>query len=155
MNCITINTDASFCPNLKVGTYAFWIVSDGLLLKGSGIFKSLCTGPTDVETKSICNAVAILLKCDFDFSRIQHVVFNRDNVHAKTAKKGHPVSMQLHHQIRLLSAKCANPKVSFRHVRAHTGKPDGRSRVNEWCDEQCKIQLKKAREFHSRGNHSK
>lgn len=85
---ITINTDAGFYPLDKVGSYAYWIVSDGLLLKGSGLFKDNCKSATQAETRSMCNAVAILLKANFDFTNVKNVYFNRDNIHATSGRNG-------------------------------------------------------------------
>lgn len=144
MKTITINTDAGFYPIDKIGAYAFWIVSDGLLLKGSGVFKDKCSGPTDAETKALCNAAYMLSKCSrFDFSDVRLIVFNRDNIHAKSGKSGFPAQRKLTLILRSIKKRCRHTvKVDFRHVKAHSGVKDKRSYVNEWCDAECKRQLR-------------
>lgn len=145
MKNITINTDAGFYPHDKIGSYAYWIVSDGLLVKGSGVFKDLCRNPTDAETKAMCNAVHVLLKADFDFCGVKKIIFNRDNINAKSGMNGTAPQKKLTKLFRKVKQKCPDstpPIVEFRHVKAHTNKDDKRSYVNNWCDQQCKMQLK-------------
>lgn len=145
MKNITINTDAGFYPYDKVGSFSYWIVSDGLLLKGSGLFKDGCKNSTDAETKSMVNAVAILLQSNFDFSGVQNIYFNRDNIHAKSGKSGTVAQKKLTSLILKLKRKCHDtfyPKVHYRHVRSHTNVKDKRSYVNQWCDSECTSQLR-------------
>ena len=144
MKNITINTDAGFYPHDKVGAWAFWIVSDGLLIKGSGIFKEPCKNPTDAEIKAMVNAVSVLLKANFDFTGVRNVIFNRDNIYAKGGHGGRPPQAKLSKLILELKRKCGAPypNVEYRHVKAHSSKNDKRSYVNDWCDQQCTMQLK-------------
>jgi len=148
MKNITINTDAGFYPDVKVGSYAYWIVSDGLLIRGSGIFRDLCKNSTDAETKAMCNAVHVLLNSDFDFCGVQRIFFNRDNLNAKSGRNGTAPQKKLTKLLRKVKHKCLNstpPIVEFRHVKAHSNKDDPRSYVNKWCDKQCTLQLKEWR----------
>ncbi|MGE9312844.1 hypothetical protein ACLOAU_14445 [Niabella sp. CJ426] len=142
---ITINTDAGFYHRDKVGSYAYWVVSDGLLLKGSGVFSDKCKNPLDAELKAMCNAAHILSVCQgFDFSKVRLIVFNRDNINARSGKNGTQPQKKLSSILRKIKDQC-HPlvKVDFRHVKAHNGTPDKRSYVNDWCDKQCKAQLRK------------
>ena len=61
VNCITINTDASFCPKTKAAGYAFYIVCDTFKIKKGGMFKSEVENATDAETMCIANAIATVL----------------------------------------------------------------------------------------------
>ncbi len=145
MKNITINTDAGFYPHDKVGSWACWIVSDGLLLKGSGIFKEPCKNATDAEIKAMVNAVSILLKSNFDFTGVRNIIFNRDNINAVGGHNGSPPQAKLSRLILQLKRKCGDhhyPAVEYRHVKGHSGKNDKRSYVNDWCDQQCTAQLK-------------
>ena len=147
MKNITINTDAGFLPNDKIGSWAYWIVSDGLLLKGSGLFKDICKNSTDAETKAMVNAVAILLKTNFDFSGVKNIIFNRDNINAKGGHNGYPPQAKLSKLVRQLKRMCGAPypNVLYKHVKAHSDIDDKRSYVNRWCDQQCKFRLKEWR----------
>jgi len=49
---ITINTDASFCQQTKVGAYAFYIVCDLFRIKKAGVFKQNPANPMDAEMKT-------------------------------------------------------------------------------------------------------
>ena len=49
VNCITINTDASFDCQKKVGGYAFYIISDVFKIKKSGMFKKQPSTAMDAE----------------------------------------------------------------------------------------------------------
>lgn len=145
MKNITINTDAGFYPFDKIGSFSYWIVSDGLLLKGSGLFKDSCNSSTEAETRSMVNAVAILLQSNFDFSGVRNIYFNRDNIHAKAGKNGTEAQKKLTSLIKKLKTKCSTklyPEVHYRHVRSHTNVNDKRSYVNQWCDSECTRQLR-------------
>lgn len=151
MKNITINTDAGFYHIEKVGSFAYWVVSDGLLLKGSGMLKGKCKNPTECETKAICNAIHILLKSDFDFCGVKKIIINRDNINAKSGKNGKPEQQKLTKLIRELKKKCYDtdyPMIDFRHVKSHNGTSDKRSFVNDWCDKECTRQLREWKAKH-------
>jgi hypothetical protein len=142
---LTINTDAGFLPIDKVGAWAFWAVTDGMVLKGSGVFKEHCKNPTDAEIKAMCNAVFCVLSQSFDFSKIQLIVFNRDNINATSGANGSPSQRKLTALIKKLKQKCNDkiyPKVHFRHVKAHLHTDTPRHYVNDWCDKECKARLR-------------
>ena len=144
---VTINTDAGFYPYDKVGSYAYWIKADGLFLKGSGVFKDRCKNPLEAEQKAIINALHLLESSQYKAERI---IVNRDNIYAKSGKQTElgkmmsaiikrvkKFSIPPHHK------NYTGVYVEFRHVKAHNGTPDARSFVNDWCDKQCKEQLRK------------
>lgn len=148
---ITVNTDAGWYPNEKIGSFAFWIKGDNLFLRGSGSFKDICSSSTDAETKSIANAIHILSKADL--TGVRKIIFNRDNIHANPKHNGKEAQKKLHNQIQYLKSKYGKNgdgvvlEIEFRHVRAHTKTKDARSAVNRWCDEQCKMRLKERKEL--------
>lgn len=124
---ITINTDASFCPDGKVGGYAFWVTSNLGRIKYSNIFKRKPNNPSEAEIKCIINAVYILSSIiDLDN---HNVVINTDCTSA------------------IKALKKRFPRFAFKHVVAHQkGQVDRRSFVNNWCDREAKKQLKLARD---------
>lgn len=148
---VTINTDASFHPNLKYGAYAFWAICDDFKITKSGVFRRKCIDPDDAESKCIINALTVVLKSHTDITKI---IVNTDSLNAiayLTKDKKHVSKYRLsaskmrQFQQCLLDLKIpASVKIEYRHVRAHTGLNDSRSYVNEWCDMEAKKQLRKA-----------
>lgn len=151
---VTINTDAGFYPIEKIGSFAYWIKGDNLFLSGSGVFKNLCKNPTEAETKALINAVSVLIQSGY--TDITKVIFNRDNIYAKSSKNGNELEKMLYEKLRVLRQKCkytgSEPFYEYRHVRAHTNKKNARSWVNDWCDKECKRQL---REYKRKMNENK
>lgn len=146
---VTINTDASFHPQLKHGAYAFWAVCNDFKITKSGVFKSKCFSPDDAEAKCIINALTVILKAHTGITKI---IVNTDSLNAIAILtkdiyhlKKYRVSVKMYAHIRqqyhlvLSSKKCS---VEFRHVKAHSGTGDKRSYVNEWCDKEAKRQLR-------------
>lgn len=145
---VTINTDAGWYPHDKVGSFAYWIKADGLHLHGSGVFKELCTSSTDAELKAMINAVHVLKASGY--KHITKIIFNRDNIKAKSGKRGNANQQLLYKMLRKMRdesiklniIKGIYPFYEFRHVKAHSDGADKRSYVNNWCDQQCKMRLK-------------
>lgn len=151
---VTINTDAGFSYKHRIGTFAYWIKGLGYLLNGSGVFKEPCIDPTDAEIKAIINALAVIKKTKHP--PILGFVINRDNIYANSRRKGTTLERKLHKEIKYFK-KDAEDRIGlvtfmritrkqkkyadFRHVKAHSGKNDKRSWVNEYCDRQCKLRF--------------
>lgn len=146
----TINTDASYHKYFKVGAYAFWIKSNSFTLKKVGWFNDKCNDPTECEAKCIINAIHTLLSTcssrnvtrilvNTDSLNFMHVMKN-DVKKIKKYKLGYLKKYQAQ-ILRMLDNYKKGLDIEFRHVRAHTEKSDARSYVNEWCDEQAKLQL--------------
>lgn len=151
---VTINTDAGWYPIDKVGSYAYWIKSDGLFLRGSGLFKDVCKSAREAEFKAVINALHILKAASIP--EIKLIVFNRDNIYVGSKKNGNEMEKMIYKTLRSIfdeSYPDANKHPQrfskfylFRHVKAHTKKQDASSFVNRWCDEECTKQLKKWRQ---------
>mgnify|MGYP000191404166 CR=1 FL=1 len=76
---VTINTDASYDPHIRIGAYGFWIVSNDLLIKQGGSFKHSCKNPHDAEAKCILNALYALGTKEGYISKI---IINTDSLNA-------------------------------------------------------------------------
>ena len=155
---VTINTDASFRHDHKVGSYAFWITSDKGRIKKSGILKGKQDNPIEAEFKCILNALYTLGKLGYE--DIDKIVINTDALQVidyiksnkqKTNKRGNPKSsdfnswrylllMQYNEYVKKFGFK---GKIDLRHVKAHTQNTDSRSFVNKWCDKEAGSKLKK------------
>lgn len=145
LKCITINTDASFHPEQKVGGYAFYIVCDLFKIQKGGAFKVNPKNPSDAELMCIANAIATLL-AQKELPTANLIVINSDSLWAfekislKSKNATGKIVAQLLKKLRQRMAfrGAVLPKFEFRHVKAHSGKNDARSWVNEWCDHEAK-----------------
>lgn len=150
-NCITINSDASFHPERKIGAYAFTIRYLSERIAVSGLFDKdrKPQSPHEAELMSIINALALLSRISI---KAKLVVVNTDcmaAIHAITAQKK---STDLNTIARMFLHKIEDEigaTVEFRHVKAHTLHGDKRSQANEWCDGEAK-RLMRAEAFRQR-----
>jgi ribonuclease HI len=141
INCLTINTDASFHPIHKVGGYAFYIICDLFKIEKSGKFKQNPKSSIDAEMKCFGNALATIL-AQKELPKIKKIVFNTDCLGAVgcvTNKKNKSKVEQL--IVKLLNdlksrTHCKN--LEFKHVKAHNGTLDARSWVNDKLDKNAK-----------------
>jgi len=150
---VTINTDASFHPQLKYGAYAFWAVSNNFKITKSGVFKSVCINSHDAETRCIINALSIVLLSHKDITKIIvntdsqnsiHILTNdKENIRRYLGTNQKMVKILRTEFNKVLSKNLNKVKIEFRHVKAHSGINDKRSYVNEWCDAEAKKQLRK------------
>jgi len=150
---VTINTDASFNPQYKLGGYAYWMVGNDKRLKKGGLLKS-CSNNIEAEVKAIANALYRLIKTDFKVVTLLIVNTDCENginlITGKTETKNQNIKdtitaireyilkLKLIHNI----GKSDFEYVEFRHVKAHTKATDKRSYVNDWCDKEAKYFIK-------------
>lgn len=145
---VTINTDAGFQHVHKIGAFAFWIVSTQGKIMQCGPLKEV-KDTCEAEMKAIGNAFYALLKSSF--TNVKTVYVNSDSQGALKHLFGHvhkekPLTIQIRLIIEEVRAKykLGNPKtwIIATHVKAHSGKESPRKWVNDWCDKQCRQQLK-------------
>lgn len=139
LNCITINTDASYHNELKVGGYAFSIVCNLFRIKKGGRFKANPKNSEEAEIMCIGNAIATLLT-QKELPQSNWLVINTDckNAIRRIQTGSDPLGLQVKKIHGRLVTKLNSRNNQFRHVKAHSGKNDARSRVNEWCDAEAK-----------------
>lgn len=143
--CITINTDASFNQQHKVGGYAFYIVCDHFKIQKSGRFKKHPSSSNEAEMMCIANAL-YTLSVQPDLPETSLIIINSDAlfVFNQVKKKSKsPVGRSTAKLLRTVKSKTAfrgvvDPKFEFRHVKAHNGVSDSRSWVNDWCDKEAR-----------------
>lgn len=148
MNVCTINTDASHCNRLNVGTYAYWIRCGNWFVRGGGVFKDSVKGSTQAEFMSVVNALHIVDK--FCQVKIDRIIFNRDNVRVLSKKKGNELERKIAGYITRIRRKnithlTDNKFIEFRHVKSHKNDGSKKAYVNEWCDKRCKMELRNYR----------
>lgn len=152
LTCITINTDASFSGEHQKGGYAFYIVCNDFRIKSGGPFRADPRNSEDAEMMAIGNAIATLLR-RVELPKTKLLVINSDcksglskiDKPNKILKvKNRPLPRKIRGLIDELLKRIGNPKVDFRHVKAHNGHPDARSWVNDWCDKEAKRHMKES-----------
>jgi len=136
---ITINTDASFHKDYKVGGWAFIIVCDLFRIHRSGSFKLPVKNPQDAEIMAIGNALAHLLKIK-NLPEFKWLIVNSDCKHGMKAIRTNKdaLSKKVHKLWQRCILKTKSKKNKFRHVKAHTGRDNLRSKANQWCDTNAK-----------------
>lgn len=149
---VTVNTDASFHPELKYGAYAFWAVCNEFKITKSGVFKTKCMNPDDTEAKCIINALRVVLLAHNDITK---VIVNTDSLNAIALLEndtrhirrymGNNMKMWSHIKNaykKVLTQTTNKPLIEFCHVKAHSGIADKRSYANEWADAEAKKALR-------------
>ena len=144
LRCITINTDASFHSEKKVGGYAFYIVCDLFKIQKGGYFKCNPESAQDAEMKCMANALHTLL-FQKELPSVDLIVINSDclfsfeKIGLRKNGIGKTVATILREVRKRMSLKeVVMPKFEFRHVKAHTEIKDSRTWVNDWCDKEAK-----------------
>lgn len=141
MNCLTINTDASFNSQQKVGGYAFYVVCDSFKLKKSGVFKTSPKNSLEAEMMCIANAV-YLTSIQKELPPLKKLIINSDALLA-FERVGHgkmkpPIGRKIAALLSVIKRRTGFEKYEFRHVKAHSGIQDARSLANDWCDKEAK-----------------
>lgn len=146
---VTINTDASFTHKFNRGSYAMWIVSNQGRIKKAGMLKQEMKKPWEAEMQAIVNAVFVLRECGWE--GIRKVICNTDCLNAIHLFQNDVREIRYHSLLNKRSNKIVKRFISvvgpyremieFRHVKAHSGKNDARSYVNEWLDTQAKMHM--------------
>lgn len=152
---VTINTDASYHPQHKVGAYAFWIVCNQGKMMQSGALRG-ARDAQDAEMKCIANALYALNKSQF--TDVKMIVINTDCQYAIEAIKNkakHRIGKRMD-VVRLCDRIITQLRskydigpmkhrkksfISWRYVPAHTDGVEKRTWVNNWCDTAAKKAL--------------
>lgn len=135
MKRATVITDASWCPETKVGGWACWIAADGVSSQGfSGpIPDRVVDSSGQAELFAAGVGVKIALE-NFGASQIllQSDCLQVEHVLRDPAKRSQyfPQGVRLH----------------FRHVKGHTKHEGARFWVNRWCDKHAKGHMREARD---------
>lgn len=144
---LTINTDASFHPVHMVGGYAFYIVCDKFKITKRGQFVNHPTNSQAAETMCILNALHVALNQKSYPSDIKVVTINSDCKYAMNDLKKETGRWGILYKRYRKAAQILfgnNIEIRFKHVKAHNGTSDARSWVNDWCDQNAKIEMRNA-----------
>ncbi len=155
---VTVNTDASFNPEHKLGSYAFWIKSDKGVIQQAGLLKQ-SKGSTDAELKCIANALHVLYKADYE--KITKIIINTDaltvfNQPSRKAPANSPQRIVANLLRRFRIKYQVNRIHEFRHVKAHQEVTNDRQWVNRWCDQESRKVLRiKVKELNTSNKNEK
>ncbi len=146
---VTINTDASFTHKFNRGSFAMWIVSNQGRLKQGGMLKQEMKTPWEAEMQAIVNAIYVLR--GLPWINVHRVICNTDCLNAIHLFQNDVREIRYHSLLNKRSKKIVKRFISvsgpfrgmieFRHVKAHSGKDDARSYVNEWLDREAKFHM--------------
>lgn len=151
VNCITVNTDASFNQQHKIAGYAFYIKCDLFKIQKSGMFKKQPKTAMEAEMMCMANALYTLL-AQKELPTTKWIIINSDCLFSFkriTRKSKDAIGKQVAEMLRKVRLKTSYkdviiPNFEFRHVKAHNGTPDARSYINTWCDKEAKKWMRKA-----------
>ncbi len=147
---VTINTDASYHHEHRVGAFAFWIVSDhGRIIQSGPIKKINQTvrkhAAAEAEVKCILNAFYVLRNAKWP--GITKIIVNTDckNVISILTKNVTEINKwnlkwggQLRQKFHEYKPNCL---IEFRYVPAHKDTATAKAFVNQWCDDHAKKML--------------
>lgn len=146
---ITINTDASFYNEYKLGSYALWITADIGRLRKVGVFKDSVNSSHEAEFKAIINALYILVKNEI--TPITRVIINTDSLTTINLINAEPQKQAkskwgkelIQTYKKFIKKHGLKDKIEFRHVVSHLHKNTARNWVNDWLDKEAKKILRK------------
>lgn len=147
---VTINTDAAYHYQHKVGAFAFWIISDSGRIMHSAPFKTLVNSSDRAEMQCIINAIQALIQQNWVL--INKIVINTDSlnsIHVFTNDKSSikKYNLQWASEMRGIfnsikyHSPLSNVPIKFNHVPSHKDTTTKRAWVNQWCDDKAKEQL--------------
>jgi ribonuclease HI len=146
----TIISDASWCPDTKVGGYGYWVASELGKAGGGGTFRGEVESSNCAEMLAICNAVDAGMRAAL-FAPGDILLLQTDCFAALTAFQGDrkPTTHQEIAAVVYLKriAMRYDLGMSFRHVKGHTNNPEPRYAANRLCDQEAKKGMRAAREL--------
>lgn len=148
----TVGTDASFCHETRLGTFAYWITTDRGRILNSGVFKDCPTTSTEAEMMCIANALHHLIKLHPDTDLIY---INTDcntipaSMQRATELSTNPTRSTAYLLRKMIEGYNENGvAVVWRHIKGHqyNKKMGGTSAqyVNDWCDKEARRLLREA-----------
>jgi ribonuclease HI len=157
---VDIVFDASYCPINKFGTYCFYVrQGDSFGFSSSGLLKK-CSSPTEAELMALVNSLHALKKSVLS-GKVTFITIHSDcmNIFGKVSSSTeNEIGVKAFETIIEIMQRTEGFKrhkifYKMQHVKAHTGKQDKISRLNEYCHNQAKIQLNLRRQEINEENH--
>lgn len=131
----TVITDASWCPDTKVGGWAAWISPDiGARVQKSGIFKQKVQNSSEAEIQAAINGCMIAYAMG-----ARTILLQSDCLAISSAMEKRPMWKKRQ------ALHFPDAKIRYRHVKGHTSNSNSRSYVNRWCDAEARAHMRVAR----------
>lgn len=145
---VTIISDASYCPNNRVGGYGFWAVSGRGSHAGEGMFKGSVPSAQNAEMMAIVNALHCSIGTGVAIAGDQ-VLVQTDCLNAITyfERKSRRISADALVIVNALDALKAKHSldIEFRHVKGHTRQTGTKFVAQRLSDKRARRAMKKAR----------
>lgn len=150
---VDVITDASYCPENKFGTFAFYIKSSSGTISTCGILKN-AVNSLDAELKAIANAIHALRCSSLNRETISYIRIHSDCLNSFkyiTRKTKDPAGKLIINEILKIKKKSNNIDpinifYNLHHVKAHTDLDDDLSLGNKYCHDMAYKLLKTQRE---------
>jgi len=150
---VSIYTDASYCPEKKVGSFAFYISSEFGTNASCGVLKQV-TNPMDAEMMSITNALHTLRKSSIGREKISFIEIYSDCLGAFkkiNRKYNHLIGQKIIAEIDKIRADSdiKDKRIAIHrliHVKSHTKLNDKASIGNQYCHDMAIQMLNVARQ---------
>jgi ribonuclease HI len=139
---VTINTDASYHPEHRIGAFSFWMVCNQGRHFGAGPLRGIIHHSHEAEFKAVLNALHFLVN-KTDWRGVEWVIINTDNQEVFEMINGGPTrewARELKASFNALR-RDMKAKIEARKVKAHSGTEEKRKWVNNWCDKSAKQML--------------
>jgi len=168
---VTLFSDASMCPERKIGGWAAWLKSDRGSLKGGARFMVRVGDSSMAEAMAVVNGLTVGLKegvirpmdtvlVQTDNDAVMGVLEgtvrrslarelkrrrgrSRSQVERDVDERNHEIAIVADAFSAILSDN--GVVVRWRHVKGHRGKQDRRSAVNSFCDRTARAHMRGAR----------
>lgn len=145
MSRATVITDASFCPDLKVGGYGCWIAADGIKNQGfSGPIQIQCANSYEAELMAAAIGVTI---ANQTFG-VTDILLQSDCEGVRNLLRDAKIRKDYIHHLDPI------PALRFKHVKGHTKRKEPRFWVNRWCDREAGFWMRKERNRYANRNPS-
>ena len=148
---ITMFTDAGYCPERKIGTWAVWAKRDGKTFRYSGVLRGEVDDSAIAELRATVNGVCAVLAAmkpekatkiiaQSDCESAVGALLGSHYKRKEARKRVESATNLLHKRLRETGVV-----VEYRHVSGHRGTVNPRAAVNTWCDQECTRLLRQAR----------
>lgn len=140
---MTINTDASWHPALKIAAYAFTVANNHARIRQAGLLTGTVSSPLEAEILCIKKALETVHGQHFG-GMVKWLVLNTDSEQAMLAimKDKRKTATEVRRLLKSAQDRLGIEQYEFRHVKAHSGVPDKRSEANRWCDRSARKKLR-------------
>lgn len=170
MTMLTLFADASFCPKTGAAGWGSWAIKDGWpkgLFHGGALRREIKSS-NEAELCGLASALwvhdkagnlgdvtAFILQCDNTVAlgtilslipQAGHVSSKKRATNAQIAARKNGIKPIEHEAIEAITGIVAGRPIWLKHVKGHNGNSDGRSWVNNQCDDAARRHMRARRQ---------